>query len=98
MCLLDLPGSALERAADSVPGGQAYSVDLSKPEELANVTGAILAQHGPISLLFNNAVTRTGKGMDAVLEDWRLAMEVNFWGASLQVLHPCPYRYASQRC
>lgn len=81
VCLIDLPGELLDQAADEIGGSQAYPTDLSKPDEIAATAMAIVDKFGPITLLYNNAVSRAGKGMDAPLEEWRLTMEVNFWAA-----------------
>lgn len=39
----------------------------------------VIDRFGRVDLLMNNAVIRTGRGHDAALEEWRGAMDVNFW-------------------
>ncbi len=81
VCLVDLPGEALEAAADAIPSALAIPADLSKPDDIYAMHGEVMAKFGKVNLLLNNAVTRTGRGMDAPIGQWREAMEVNFWSA-----------------
>lgn len=53
--------------------------DISKPSEVKHMAELCLGRYGAPSFLMNNAVTRIGRGFDAPLEDWRSAMDVNFW-------------------
>ena len=79
VCMVDLPGETLEQAADQVTGAQAFAADLSEPAEVSALCSEILEKFGKVNVLFNNAVSRAGKGMDAPLDEWHLAMNVNFW-------------------
>lgn len=60
----------------------ASPADLGDPAEVARMTAEVGARFGPPTLLMNNAVTRSGRGWDAPLADWRAAFEVNFWGVA----------------
>ncbi len=86
VALVDLPGDALQRAAQEIveaaadPGEvAAFPADLSEPGAAATLRDAALARFGKVHVLMNNAVTRIGRGHAADLAEWRQAMEVNFW-------------------
>ncbi len=79
VCMVDLPGSGLEALADELTGAVSYPSDLSQPGAMNGIRDSVLDRFGAIDFLFNNAVTRAGRGMDASLEAWREAMEVNLW-------------------
>ncbi|MEM7238733.1 MAG: SDR family NAD(P)-dependent oxidoreductase, partial [Pseudomonadota bacterium] len=74
--LADLPGSGVEDAAASIKSAKACAVDVSDWAAVQALANDI----GPVDLLINNAVTRKGRGHDAPIDDWRAAMDVNFWG------------------
>lgn len=74
--LVDLPGDGLEAAASTLPNASAEGVDVSDRAAFSDLATRV----GPIDFLMNNAVIRAGRGMDASLEDWRMAFDVNFWG------------------
>ncbi len=46
---------------------------------------ALADEVGPISVLVNNAASRTGRGFDAPIEEWQRAMDVNLWAAIFAV-------------
>ena len=87
VCLVDLPGEALESALADVsanhPQGkrqvEAIAVDLASTGALNDLAKKVTDRFGAVHLLMNNAVTRTGRGNEASLTEWREAMEVNFW-------------------
>lgn len=74
--LVDLAESDLETAAQSLPDAVTVAADVTDPKAMEDLAARI----GPIDLLMNNAVTRTGRGIEAPLDDWHEAMAVNFWG------------------
>ncbi len=87
VCLVDLPGDALNKAFAEVaslhPQGEdqvaVFAADLAAVGALTELASAVMKRFGPVHLLMNNAVTRTGRGNEASLTEWREAMEVNFW-------------------
>ncbi|MDA0340163.1 MAG: SDR family NAD(P)-dependent oxidoreductase [Proteobacteria bacterium] len=101
VCLADIAGEALTAAgaavAEIADGGAkdvlAMATDVSNPSAMPALRDAVLERFGSVALLMNNAVTRIGGPPSAPLEDWRRAMEVNFWGvfhgvqAFLPILH-----------
>lgn len=54
--------------------------DVSNPEQVAQLKTKTIDTFGKVHFLANNAVTRGGQGLDADLEEWRYAMDVNLWG------------------
>ncbi|MEO1308005.1 MAG: SDR family oxidoreductase, partial [Pseudomonadota bacterium] len=64
-------------------GGNALACpgDISTTEGRTAVANRISAVwDGPVTVLVNNAVTRTGRGWEAPLSEWRDAVDVNLWG------------------
>ncbi|MDF1733709.1 MAG: SDR family NAD(P)-dependent oxidoreductase [Minwuia sp.] len=86
--MADLPGTDLDAAvtdvraaATSGPGAVVgMATDVSQQDQIDRLKAGTLDAFGQIDLLVNNAVTRTGRGIDAELKGWRQAMEVNLWG------------------
>jgi NAD(P)-dependent dehydrogenase (short-subunit alcohol dehydrogenase family) len=58
----------------------AVPTDVARPDEVESLKAAVHATFGEVGLLMNNAATRSGGGAFAPLEDWRAALDVNFWG------------------
>jgi NAD(P)-dependent dehydrogenase (short-subunit alcohol dehydrogenase family) len=54
--------------------------DVSDVSAMENFRDNICKKFGTPSILFNNAVTRVGRGMWADIEDWKRAVDVNLWG------------------
>ncbi len=79
VCMVDLPEEALDEAADQIAGAQAFAADPSKADSIHSLCSEILEKFGTINVLFNNAVTRARRGFGAPPDEWRLAMDVNFW-------------------
>ena len=85
--LVDLEGDELAGAAEEVaslhPEGTrqvvAFPADLASKDAIDELHQQVMDRFGKVNLLMNNAVTRGGRGHDASIEEWREAMEVNFW-------------------
>jgi NAD(P)-dependent dehydrogenase (short-subunit alcohol dehydrogenase family) len=98
VCLADTASGTLAAAGTAVAevadGGAndvlAIATDVSDPSAMQALRDAVLERFGSVAFLMNNAVTRIGGPTSAPLEDWRRAMEVNFWGAfhGVQVFLP----------
>ena len=98
ICLADTAGGVLtaagaavaEIADDGANDVLAMAADVSDPSAMHALRDAVLERFGSVALLMNNAVTRIGGPTSASLEDWRRAMEVNFWGVfhGVQVFLP----------
>lgn len=87
VCLADLPGEKLDRAAEEVAkavGGtervRAIPTDVSKLEEVRRLKDEAYAAFGEIALVMNNAAVRSGGGPWENYEGWRRLIEVNLWG------------------
>jgi NAD(P)-dependent dehydrogenase (short-subunit alcohol dehydrogenase family) len=92
VALLDLDETALQKAATEISARQGarvkgYACDITEPEAIRNVAKAIEAELGPVSILLNNAASKT-RDVDAFfapvetfsLETWREIMAVNLDG------------------
>jgi NAD(P)-dependent dehydrogenase (short-subunit alcohol dehydrogenase family) len=58
----------------------AIPTDVARPADLEALKDAAYGAFGEVGLLMNNAASRVGGGVWAPLEDWHVAMNVNFWG------------------
>jgi NAD(P)-dependent dehydrogenase (short-subunit alcohol dehydrogenase family) len=101
--LADLPGDDLDNAVHTMKGVSprgpelilAAPTDVGDPAQMNQLRDRVMARFGKVNLLANNAATRIGRGHDADLDEWRRAMEVNFWGAVLGVRAFLPQMLAS---
>jgi len=88
VCLIDVSDAALKPALDKVAEraaahGQtaiAIAADVSSAAEMDAAAATVEERLGPVAVLMNNAVTRTGGGVWGKPEDWHKALAVNFWG------------------
>jgi NAD(P)-dependent dehydrogenase (short-subunit alcohol dehydrogenase family) len=88
VCMADIDAEELRSARAAVaklaPGGEkgvlAVRTDVARPDDLEALKDAAYERFGEVGLLMNNAASRTGGGVWAPLEDWHVAMDVNFWG------------------
>jgi len=88
LCLADLPGETLERAAAEVErnaaGGdasvRALPTDVSRLEEVQRLKDTAYRAFGEVALLMNNAGIGNGGGPWENYERWQRLMEVNLWG------------------
>jgi NAD(P)-dependent dehydrogenase (short-subunit alcohol dehydrogenase family) len=87
VCMADVDALELRSARAEVarlaPDGQsvlAVPTDVARPAALEALRNAVWETFGEVGLLMNNAASRTGGGVWAPLEDWQVAMDVNFWG------------------
>lgn len=88
VCLADLSGEALDRAAAQVaaasPAGRARVItvptDVSRLEDVRALKDAVYAAFGEVGVLMNNAGTAPGGGPWEHIDRWRRVLEVNLWG------------------
>ena len=88
VCLADLPGDALERAAAEVAraaagGGasvRAVPTDVSRLEEVQRLKDTAYREFGEVALLMNNAALGNGGGPWENYERWQRLLAVNLWG------------------
>jgi len=88
LCLADLPGEALERAAAEVArissgGGanvRAVPTDVSRLEEVQRLRDTAYREFGEVALLMNNAALGNGGGPWENYKRWQRLLAVNLWG------------------
>ncbi|MFW6113376.1 MAG: SDR family NAD(P)-dependent oxidoreductase [Actinomycetota bacterium] len=85
MGLADLRAAGAEETLKMVVerggSGEAYEIDVSKPDEVEAMAAHFFQTWGGVDLLVNNAgVVATGYVGDIPLDDWKWIFGVNFWG------------------
>lgn len=87
VCMADLEGSALDRAAASVSEAaadgarvRAVPTDVSRLDDVRRLKEAAYDSFGEVALLMNNAAVDEGGGPLEHLERWRRLLEINLWG------------------
>jgi len=88
VCLSDIEGSTLERAAETVgaaaPRGtsdvMAVSTDVSDHQAVSRLKDAVYETFGEVAVLMNNAGTAPGGGPWDHYDRWRHVLDVNLWG------------------
>ncbi|MDI6873639.1 SDR family NAD(P)-dependent oxidoreductase [Candidatus Solincola sp.] len=74
-------GETLEMVRQKGGDGEAYRLDVSRPEEVEAMAEHFFRSWGGVDVLVNNAgVVSTGFVGDIPLEDWEWVFGVNFWG------------------
>jgi len=92
LALVDISGQALEEVAGSLAGKgvtvSIHVVDITSKEQVSQLPAAVLAQHGAVNLLINNAgITYQKSFATHTMEDWENIVGINWWG----VLYGCHY-------
>jgi NAD(P)-dependent dehydrogenase (short-subunit alcohol dehydrogenase family) len=87
ICLADLPGAALDAAAQAVgalaaQGARALAVptDVARMAEVERLRDTAYREFGEIAVLMNNAAINGGAGPWEKYEVWRRTLDVNLWG------------------
>jgi NAD(P)-dependent dehydrogenase (short-subunit alcohol dehydrogenase family) len=88
VCLADLEGERLTRAAAEVAGRakggkadvRAVATDVSRIEEMRRLKEIAYREFGEVGLLMNNAGIGGGGGPWENYDRWRQLLEVNLWG------------------
>jgi len=92
VCLADLSGDALKRAADSIdaPKIMTVAIDVSRLESMQALKDKVYAAWGEVAVLMNNAGTAPGGGPWDHIERWRKVLDVNLWGVinGIQIFVP----------
>lgn len=79
--LTDLDAAKVAEAATRVPRAVGYALDVTKPEQIAEVRAKLLAEHGPPDVLVNNAgVVFGGAFSDVPLAKHLTTINVNLAG------------------
>jgi short-subunit dehydrogenase len=92
LALVDISPDALKAAAESVASHgirtSQHRVDVTSREQMAALPDAVLAEHGQVNLLINNAgITYQKSFATHRIEDWERIVGINWWG----VLYGCHY-------
>jgi len=85
LALADVNANGLEATRSLLEGTgvqvSLHEVDVARREALQQLAEAVLAAHGRVSLLFNNAgVACAGSAQNTSEEDFHWLMNINFWG------------------
>ncbi|WP_134494181.1 SDR family NAD(P)-dependent oxidoreductase [Microvirga pakistanensis] len=96
VCLADLPGEALERAAAEVGGlGGSQNVlavpaDVGRRQDVENLRDQAMAAFGEVAVLMNNAGTEGGGQLFGDPQRWQAILQTNLWGVinGVQVFAP----------
>ena len=80
VALLDQDGDAASRSAEKLTGASAFQVDVSNPEQVADVFSRI----GAVDLLVNNAgIARFGPLLEQSAADMQAVININLMGTAL---------------
>jgi NAD(P)-dependent dehydrogenase (short-subunit alcohol dehydrogenase family) len=94
LAMADVDEAALAETAASLRGKAEISthvLDVSDESTVRNFAGDVLARHGRVTLLLNNAgVALHGRFDEISLDDFRWLMNVNFWGVVYGVRYFLP--------
>lgn len=83
----DLDADRVRDAAAKLPGACGYALDVTCPEQIADVRARLAAEHGPIDVLVNNAgVVFGGPFLDVPIGKHQATVNVNLSGV-LAVTH-----------
>ena len=82
VCLADLSGDALVRAAATIDSKDVLTVatDVSWLESVQALKDRVYATWGEVAVVMNNAGTAPGGGPWDHIERWRKVLDVNLWG------------------
>jgi NAD(P)-dependent dehydrogenase (short-subunit alcohol dehydrogenase family) len=82
VCLADLSGDALVRAAATIDAKDVLTVatDVSWLESVQALKDRVYATWGEVAVLMNNAGTSPGGGPWDHVDRWRKVLDVNLWG------------------
>ena len=82
VCLADLSGDALVRAAATIDAKDVLTVatDVSWLESVQALKDRVYATWGEVAVMMNNAGTAPGGGPYDHVDRWRKVLDVNLWG------------------
>lgn len=86
--LLDIDAEALSGALRELPGAHAATVDVTDAPAVERALDAVVAIHGHLDVLVNNAaIDLTAEVADLTLDRWRAVLEVNLHGVVHGIHH-----------
>lgn len=92
LALVDISEPALNTVADALANKgvkiSCHAVDITCKEQMAALPETVLAEHGKVNLLVNNAGITYQKSFEThSMEDWEKIVDINWWG----LLYGCHY-------
>jgi len=85
IAVVEINGEALAKTVNLIPSGgpeiTSHRVDVSKEDEVRALAEEVVARHGRVTHVINNAGVALGGSVEEVsVEDIRWLIDVNFWG------------------
>ncbi len=91
IAMVDRDGDELHRASGGMKDGKAFKYDISKPDQVVQMTEDVLSSFGRIDAVVNNAgVADFGPIGETDFERWRTVMDTNLDGTFLVSLATMP--------
>lgn len=92
LALVDISEPTLDKVTTDLSGKGVnitrHVVDITSKEQMAALPAAVLAEHGVVNLLINNAgITYQKSFATHTMEDWEKIVGINWWG----LLYGCHY-------
>lgn len=86
LALVDVNTAGLTEIAEAIPGASTHRVDVADRDAMLALPEAVLAAHGAVHLVVNNAgVSCNRLFAEHTLDDWDWIIGINLWG----VIHGC---------
>lgn len=90
LALVDISQEALDKTRAALPtqacNVSLHTVDVTDADAMRELADAVVAEHGGVNLLINNAGITLQKNFSThTLEDWQRIVDINLWG----VIHGC---------
>ncbi len=81
LALVDVQAEALAELATSLPGASTHVVDVSDRDAMLALPDQVIAAHGAVHLVVNNAGVSCSKLFEEhTLQDWDWILGINLWG------------------
>jgi len=92
LAMVDISEAALQASADAVAqydvNVSQHIIDITSKDAMATLPAQVLAEHGKVNILINNAgITYQKSFATHSMEDWEKIVGINWWG----VLYGCHY-------
>jgi len=85
----DLNGDHAAKIADEI-GGRAFTVDVSREQEIVDLIDTVEDEVGPIDLFCSNAGIGIGRGLETGNDEWEKIMGVNLYAHVYAARHLVP--------
>jgi len=99
VAMIDRDGEELLSASDGLDGAAAFIFDVSVPDQVEEMTAAVLEKYGRLDAVVNNAgVADFGPLEETSFERWRRVMDTNLDGVFLVSQAALPHLKATKGC